>query len=278
MRFSSLSRIGAAAAIVLLGLSAAQVGRTQSVSGGVKPIPKATPTPAPIAPAKLDLKNLTVDQVAEVTIAAYGIRARLDQVRKTTLERGTMSYAGADGKPEQANYQRYVIRGASLGKERIRLDQDFPSARYSLIFSDGSVMGVFNNTVFTPRDDVSKRFENQIVHGIEALLRYKENESKLELQPREKIMNVDYFVVDVTDSQARKTRFYISAKTFRVMILTYEDGGIRYRRKFYDYNYAQGTLVPFRTVLWADDKQVEENEIGTVTFGQKVDEGLFSVS
>ncbi|HEV7700734.1 MAG TPA: hypothetical protein VGO43_10940 [Pyrinomonadaceae bacterium] len=278
MRILSPLRLAVIAAVVFLGLSAAHVGRAQAVSGGVKPVPKATPTPTAVIPAKIDLKNLNVAQLAEITIAAYGIRQRLDQVRKTTFERGTTSYAGPDGKPEQANYQRFVIRGASLGKERIRLDQEFPNARYSLIFSDGAVSGMYNNTVFTPRDDVSKRFENQIVHGIEALLRYQENESKLDLQPREKIMGVDYYVLDLTDKQERKTRFYISAKYFRVMILTYEDGGVRYRRKFYDYNSAQGTLVPFRTVLWADDKQVEESEIGTITFGQKVDEGLFSLS
>ena len=38
------------------------------------------------------------------------------------------------------------------------------------------------------------------------------------------------------------------------------EDGVKYRRKFYDYNYAQGTLVPYRTVLWANDKQIEETE------------------
>ena len=45
----------------------------------------------------------------------------------------------------------------------------------------------------------------------------------------------------------------------------------------HDYNYAQGTLVPYKTVLWADDKVVEETSVGTITFGQKVDEDLFKV-
>ena len=88
---------------------------------------------------------------------------------------------------------------------------------------------------------------------------------------------MEYYLLDVTDKQSRKTRFYISAKTFRVMMLDYEDSGVKYRRKYYDYNYAQGTLVPYRTVLWADGKIVEETEIGTVTYGQKIDEALFSL-
>ena len=88
-------------------------------------------------------------------------------------------------------------------------------------------------------------------------------------------MGVDYYMIDVTDKQQRKTRFYVSTRSWRVMMLTYEEGGVKYRRKFYDYNYAQGTLVPFRTVLWADEKIIEETDIGTITFGQKVDEEMF---
>jgi hypothetical protein len=88
-------------------------------------------------------------------------------------------------------------------------------------------------------------------------------------------MGVEYYVIDLTDKAERKTRFYLSAKSFRIMMLTYEEAGVSYRRRFYDYNYAQGTLVPFQTILWADDKVVEDSEVGTITFGQKVDEQLF---
>lgn len=241
------------------------------------PVTVPTPAPQPKGPAKV----ITAEQAVESAIFVYGFpggRITLNQIRKTTLERGTSRITNAEGRIEQANYQRYIIRGDSLAKEKIRLDQELPTARYSLIHNDGKIFGVYNNTVFTPRDDAAKGFENQIVRGLEALLRYKENDSKIELAAREKVMGVDYFVIDVTDKQDRKTRFYVSANRFRVMMLTYEDNGVQYRRKFYDYNYAQGTLVPFRTVLWADDKIVEESEIDTITFGQKVEENLFSAS
>ena len=237
--------------------------------------PKASPTPAP---AKASAKPTTADQIAELVVFFYGgggARERLNQIRKTTLERGSSVFTTAEGKTDKAKYSRFIIRADSLDKERVRLDQEFPSATYSLILNDEKVFGIYNNTVFTPREDAVKAFENQIVHGLEALLRFKENGSTLELQPKEKLLGVDYYVVDVTDKQGRKTRFYISAKTYRVLMLTYEDEGVKYRRRFYDYNYAQGTLVPFRTVLWANDKQIEETDVGTVTFGQKVDEELF---
>lgn len=245
----------------------------QSTAKSAEKAAKPTPTP------KGAPKAITADGVVESAIFFYGYpggRNTLNQIRKTTQERGAASITNAEGRVEQATYQRFIIRSETLGKEKIRLDQDFPNARYSLVFNEAKIHGIYNNTVFTPRDDTAKAFENQIVHGIEAFLRYKENESKIELAGREKLMGVDYHLIDITDKQERKTRFYVSAKSFRVLMLSYEDSGIKYRRRFYDYNYAQSTLVPFRTVLWANDKIIEETDVGTITFGQKVDEGLFS--
>lgn len=224
-------------------------------------------------------KALTAEQIAEASLLVYafpGGRETLKQIRKTAIERGTINIANAEGKMEQATYQRWSIRGENLEKEKIRLDQDFPKARYALVYNDEKIYGIYNDAVFTPRDDASKAFENQIVRGLEALLRYKENGSTLSLAGKDKIMGVDFHLIDVTDKQGRKTRFFVSAKTYRVMMLEYDEAGTKYRRRFYDYNYAQGTLVPYRTVLWADDKIVEETNVGTVTFGQKVDEQLFT--
>ncbi len=229
--------------------------------------------------AKDVIKNMTADQVAESVIIIYGRgggRVILNQIRKTAIERGKISVTNAEGRTDQSTYQRFTQRAETLNKEKIRLDQEFPSARYSLVFNEEKIFGIVDDSVFTPREDAAKAFENQIMHGLEALLRYKENESKVELAGKDKILGVEYNLLDITDKQSRKTRFYVSLKSFRVMMLDYEQNGVKYRRKFYDYNYAQGTLVPFRTTLWADDKVIEETEVGTITFGQKIDENMFS--
>ncbi|HSK72917.1 MAG TPA: hypothetical protein VK892_14545, partial [Pyrinomonadaceae bacterium] len=225
----------------------------------------------------VDPNNLTAEQVAESAIVIYGGggRENLNRIRKTAFERGKMIINNPDGTVDNANYERWVIRADSLEKERIRFEQQFPNTRFALIYDGEKLFGLFNETVFTPKEDAGKAFENQIWHGLEALLRYKENESKIELAKRDKIMGVDFYLLDVTDKQNRKTRFYISAKTYRVMMLEYQEDGTKYTRRFYDYNYAQGTLVPYRTVLWADDKQIEETEIQTITFGQRVEENMF---
>ncbi len=239
-----------------------------------KDVKQATP-----AVSAKDTKNATADQIVESAIFIYGLgggRAILNQIRKTAIERGKISYTTAAGRTDQASYQRFTQRAETLNKEKIRLDQDFPNAKYSLVFNDEKIFGILDDSVFTPTEIASKAFENQIVHGIEALLRYKENESTISSTGKEKIFGVEYYLLDLTDKQSRRTRFYVSTKTFRVMMLDYEQDGVKYRRKFYDYNYAQGTLVPFRTTLWAGEKLVEETDVGTITFGQKIDENIFS--
>jgi len=232
-------------------------------------------------PANDLTKGASAEQVAESAVYFYGGlggRDYLKQIRKTTVERGKITSTNAEGKTEQANYERLILRGDSLDKERIRFDQEYPTAKFALIYNNDKIFGIFNEAVFAPREDATKAFQNQIWHGLEALLRYKENGSTLVLAEREKIMGVDYYVLDVTDKQTRKTRFYISSKTLRVMMLEYTEDDTKYRRKFYDYNYAQGTLVPFRTVLWANDKQIEETNVQTISFGQKVEEVIFNES
>ena len=260
--------------ICALGVSAAFAQAAQTT-----PTPKPTPAPKPSQTPKIPANaNLTAEQVAESAIVVYGGyvgRENLNQIRKTTFERGKITINGADGKVERANYERWILRGDSLDKERIRFNQEYPNVRFALIYNNDKIFGIFNDKDFTPTDDASKKFESQIWHGIEALLRYKENGAILALDGKEKILGVEFYRLDVTDKQNRKTRFFVSVKSFRVMMLEYSEDNIKYRRKFYDYNWVQGTLVFFRTVLWADDKQVEETEIGIMSFGQKIDETIF---
>lgn len=218
-------------------------------------------------------------RVAESSILVYsGLRGReaIDQVRKSTVELGRLTLTNPDGSTTGADYERRILRGDSLGQEKIRLDQKFSNAEYALVYDGDKIFGLSGNVVFSPREDATRGFQDLIWHGLEALLRYKENGSKVELEKEETEMGVDFYVLSVTDKEGRKTTFYVSKKTLRVMKLEYEREGVKYRRKFYDHNYAQGTLVPYRSVLWADGKQVEEKRIATITFGQTVNEALFA--
>jgi hypothetical protein len=113
------------------------------------------------------------------------------------------------------------------------------------------------------------------------LLRYKENGSTISLFGKDKQQNVDLYVIDLVDKEKRRTRYYISQKFFRILWLEYEvpdaTGGktVKTARKFYDYQYIQGTLVPKRTLIFEDGKQKQEIRVQSVTYGIKMDDTLF---
>lgn len=225
-------------------------------------------------------KTLTSEQVAELTVLVYGSRPVLAQIRRNGVERGRITRFMTDGKTEEATYERRFITGESADKDKIRLDQKMATMEYSLIFGEGRLWGVINGAAFTPRQEAADAFLSQHRHSIESLLRYKENGATINLVGKEKQKGLDLYVLDLTDKDKRTTRYYISARTFHVLWLEYEEGNsgaaaLKYSKRFSDYRYAQSTLVPYRTILMEDGKQTQETRILTVTFGVKVDDTLF---
>lgn len=225
-------------------------------------------------------KTLTAEQVAELTVLVYGSRPVLAQIRRNGVERGRITRFMTDGKTEEATYERRFITGESADKDRIRLDQKMPTMEYSLIFGEGRLWGVINGAAFTPRQDTADAFMSQHRHSIDSLLRYKENGATVNLVGKDKQKGLDLYVLDLTDKEKRTTRYFISARTFHILWLEYEENGpgalpLKYSKRFSDYRYAQSTLVPFRIILTEDGKQTQETRILTVTFGVKVDDTLF---
>jgi primosomal protein N'' len=223
-------------------------------------------------------QTFTAEQLAETVIFFYGTRENMQQIRKSTIERGKVVASNSDGGTDTTNYERRILRGDVIDKDRIRVDQELPNGRFSFVHNEKKIFGLFNETVFNPNPEAVKAFQHQMYHGLDALLRYKENASKLELTGKDKKYGVEYNILTVTDKDNRKTKFYVSAKLFRVAWLEYEDGANKYTLRFFDFRFAQNTLVPYRLELFGNNKKLEETTISTITFGQKVDESLFQDS
>ncbi|HJS23025.1 MAG TPA: hypothetical protein VJ751_01560 [Pyrinomonadaceae bacterium] len=234
-------------------------------------------------PAKPDSKQdtkFTAEQIVESTILIYGSRPLLEQIRRNGVERGKLTRFPAQGNPEEADYERRFVRGENLEKDKIRLDQKLPTMEYSLIFGDGKLFGVINGAAFTPRQDASTNFISQHHHSLEALLRYKECGSTITLVGKDAQKGLDLYVIDLLDKQQRKTRYYISARSLRVLWLEYEEGPaggvpVKYQRKFLDYRAVQQTLAPYRIVLFEDGRQSQETRVLTITYGVKVSDSIF---
>jgi hypothetical protein len=243
---------------------------------------KTAPKTEKVEKVDKNQKNYNAEQVAESSIFLYGGRPVLAQIRRNGIERGRICRPACDaGKTEEAAYERRFVRGESMDKDKIRLDQKMPTLEYSLIYGSGHLSGIINGASFTPRQDATDTFLAQHRHSLDTLLRYKENGSTLNLIGKDKQKGLDLYVLDVVDKDQQSTRYYISTKSLHVLWLEYEEpapGGstpMKYSRKFMDYRYAQGTLVPYRSVLLEDGKQIQETRILNVTYGIKLDDALF---
>lgn len=243
--------------------------------------PQETKSPEPKRQETRPQKGeYTAEQVAESVILVYGTRPGLEQIRRYGVERGRITRFNSQGNAEEANYERRFVRGENLAKDKIRLDQKLPTMEYSLIFDDGKLWGLINGASFTPRQDAREDFISQHHHSLDSLLRYKECGSTINLIGKEQQKGLDLFVLDLTDKDQRKTRFYISARTLRVLWLEYEEGvpggvPVKYTRKFLDYRIVQQTLVPYRIVLSSEGRQRQETRVLTITYGVKVSDSIF---
>src|SRR5262249_9819193 len=156
-------------------------------------------------------------------------------------ERGRQTRIAADGRTEESRYELRFVRGDKPDKDKYRLDNKSPQSEYSLIYDDGHLFGIINGAAFTPRAEAAADFISQQAHSIDALLRYKENESKLTSVGTDKHQGVDVYVIDLMDKADRKTRYFVSAKSFRVLWLEYEETppgsvtSVKYTKRFYDY-------------------------------------------
>jgi outer membrane lipoprotein-sorting protein len=234
------------------------------------------------APASAQTPNgLTPDQIAEIAILAVGSRPVLNQIRRNGIERGRVSRIGPDGRSEDTRYEMRFVRGDKPEKDKVRIDNKTSRSEYSLIFGDGKIFGIINGSPFQPRAEATAEFISQQAHSLDALLRYKENESKLASAGKDKHQGIDVYVLDLTDKANRKTRYFVSAKSYRVLWLEYDDTPpgaatpVKYMKRFYDYRVAQNTWLPYRTILTEDGKQTVETRIFTVTYGVKIEDALF---
>lgn len=232
----------------------------------------------------VDAKNgdvkFTAEQIVESVILVYGTRPALEHIRRNGIERGKLTRFNPEGNPEETNYERRFVRGDNLDKDKIRLDQKLPTMEYSLIFDDGKLWGLINGASFTPRQDATADFISQHHHSIDSLLRYKECGSTISLVGRDQQKGLDLYVVDLADKEQRKTRYYISARSLRVLWLDYEEGTpggipVKYTRKFLDYRVVQQTLVPYRIILTANGRESQETRVLTITYGVKVSDSIF---
>src|SRR5947209_476142 len=227
---------------------------------------------------------VTIGRRASPAGLSSGARAGLEPMRRTGVQRAKITRTSADGRPEEISYERTFKRGETFEKDKIRLDQHMPSIEYSLVYNGGKVFGLLRGSTFTPKQQDVETMLSDRVHGLDALLRYKETGASVKFAGKDSQKGLDLWMLDLTDKDGNATRYYVSAKSWRVLWLEYEEKAageakpVKFKRSFHDYRSVQGTLVPYRSVLYEGDKVVEESRVLTVTYGVKTEDAVFENS
>jgi len=233
------------------------------------------------------------ETIVETTIFAYGGRKQLDTVRASIEEDGNIRLATDQGDLSGS----YVLR--SMRKEKTWLDllrvdielkpaetssASAPSAiKYIIAYNGASVWSAQNGQYVNPRAEAETAFRAQMTHEYMALLRYKEDGSKLEMIGPETVVGVDTNVIGMTNPNGEKTRYWISTKTYRIVYAEYElqlgekKAPTKYRLAYFytPFRVVQGTLVPVRRVMTQDGKFVQEITLGNINYTAKLDPEVF---
>lgn len=237
--------------------------------------------------AKSDVKLSQAEVIAETTIFAYGGREALKTARTSIREEGTIRLASDQG-DITGTYLLRSIRKEKSWEDLLRSDLELTPPnnsqplKYVIAFNGASVWAAQNAQYVNPRPEVEAAFRSQLTHDYTTLLRYKEDGSKLEFVGPETVVGLQTHVLDLTTSTGEKTRYWVSARTFRILHSEYElkvaegQPPIKFRVSYYPpVKVVANTLVMTRRVMMQDGKFVQEITLNNVTYPAKLSPETF---
>jgi hypothetical protein len=233
-----------------------------------------------------------VEVIVETAIIAYGSRTALKAARGSVEEQGTIKLATDQG-DITGEYRMRSIRKDKSWADLLRNDLDLkppqpaqragaaPQVKYVIAFNGASVWSAQNGQYVNPRPEAEAAFRAQLTHDYTNLLRYKEDGSKIELVGPDTVVGIDTNVIDLTLPDGQKTRYWLSAKTYRILHMEYDlkvgdSAPLKFRVSYYPpFRVVQNTLAPARRVMEQNGKVVQEITVNTFTFSAKIDPEVF---
>ncbi|MEN3333987.1 MAG: hypothetical protein V7641_3352 [Blastocatellia bacterium] len=238
------------------------------------------------------VKFSPVELLVETSILAYGGRKSLETARAAIQEQGTIRLASDQG-DLTGGYNLRMMRREKSWQDLLRVDLEItqpgsaevnrPAIKYIIGFNGASVWSAQNGQYITLGASAERAFRAQLTHEYSALLRYKEDGSKIELIGPETLVGVETNMIDLTTPTGDKTRFWVSTKTYRVIQSEYEiklddsQPPTKYLLKYFytPFKVVQNTLVPVRRVMSQDGKFVQEITLNNVIYSAKLDPEIF---
>jgi hypothetical protein len=225
-------------------------------------------------------KNPKPEEVAERAILAYGSRAALYGIQRNGTLRALVKFFAPEEVREGKSVTKF-IRKQKLAEDLLMIELELPGTKYTIGFDGQETWAIQDGEIQKPSSDAVKAFRSAHEHSYEALLRYKENNAKLEYVSTNKLGTFEVDVIDLISPAGSRTRYEISRKSGRILYVNYEEkpgaeaAPVKYRLNFKDFRVIQNTLVPYETLVFQDGKLVEERKVVESVFNIQLDEKAF---
>ncbi len=225
-------------------------------------------------------KTPLVDKLVEFAIQNYGGRQALFTVQKNGIIKNNLKLINGATIREGRTVTKFIRKPKSK-EDLVILELDLPETKFTMGFDGEKSWATNNGEKAELSPELNSAFRTSYTHGYEALLRYKEDEGKIEYIETKKLASLEMDVIDLTSADGSKTRFEVSRRTGKVLQLEYETKGVdgsptKYRLLFQDFKIVQNlVVVPYKTVVYENGVKVEERTIVEAAYGVQIEEKIF---
>jgi hypothetical protein len=243
-------------------------------------------------------KPRNAQDIVERALLSYGGRPALYVIQRNGIYRANLrlinstspTNPGNPGNPgnpanpsgvQEAKSVTRFIRKPKLSDDLVTIELELPDLKYSITTDGKEVWSTQNGLPHTPSEQEVKGFRSAHEHHYEALLRYKENESKIEYTGSNKIGTLDLDQISLTSPQGIKTVYEISRRTGRIIYINYEEKlaenapPVKYRLYFKDFRVIQNSIIPYEVQVFQDGKLIEERKVVEAAFNVQMEEKIF---
>src|SRR5215813_1528011 len=170
-------------------------------------------------------KKLKPEDIIERSILLYTYgagRTALYGIQRNGTQRALIKFYTPEGTREGKSVTKFIRKG-KLAEDLLMIDLELPGTRYIIGFDGQETWAIQDGEIQKPTQEATEAFRSAHEHSYEALLRYKENGSKLEYVGTNKFGTLEMDIVELIAPSGARTRYEISRRTGRIIYANYED-------------------------------------------------------
>jgi hypothetical protein len=230
----------------------------------------------------IDQKTPKPEEIVERAILGHGSRAAIYAIQRTGRVGALVTFHTPEGTREGRSVLKF-LRKQKMKEDLIMIELEMPDTKYMIGFDGTETWSVHDGQVQKPSPEEVNALHSSYEHSYDAILRYRENNSKLEYVGSKNLGTLAIDIIDLISPEGVRTRYEISQKRpfYHILYLEYEDRSdpdaepVKYRINFRNFKTVQNTRIPYETLVFKNGKLIEERRIVEAAYNVQLDEKSF---